>query len=145
LRHWRVARRHARLAERAEGVFVEDVGSLGGTLVNGRRILQYGPLLPEDEIVVGAAMLRVRPAAAPVPAPPSSGGPPAPAPAARAMVAAVRADDAQAHEAAMVEWRRRLHVRLLEALDLRRRDVSAMSDAALRLEADRLLEALVLD
>jgi len=145
LRHWRVARRHARLAERAEGVFVEDLGSLGGTLVNGRRILQYGPLLPEDEIVVGAAMLRVRPVAAPVPAPPCSGGPSAPAPAARAMVPAVRAVDAQAHEAAMVEWRRRLHVRLLEALDLRRRDVSAMSDAALRLEADRLLEALVLD
>ena len=60
LRHWRVARRHARLDERIEGVFVEDLGSLGGTLVNGRRILQYGPLLPEDEIVVGAVMLRVR-------------------------------------------------------------------------------------
>ncbi|MEK7945688.1 ATPase, T2SS/T4P/T4SS family [Pigmentiphaga sp. YJ18] len=142
LRHWRVARRHARLDERAEGVFVEDLGSLGGTLVNGRRILQYGPLLPEDEIVVGAVMLRVR-AVDPLGHDAlREGGPPAPV---SAGMPAVRPTEVHAREAAMVEWRRRLHARLLEALDLRRRDVSAMSDAALRQEADRLLEALVLE
>ncbi|WP_338619138.1 ATPase, T2SS/T4P/T4SS family [Pigmentiphaga sp. CHJ604] len=143
LRHWRVARRHARLEERTEGVFVEDLGSLGGTLVNGRRILQYGPLLPEDEIVVGAVMLRVRAVAALAGEASSPGGAPPSADGAAAPVARSAAGHTQ--EAAMVEWRRRLHARLLEALDLRRRDVSAMSDAALRQEADRLLEALVLD
>lgn len=145
LRHWRVARRHARLAERADGVFLEDLGSLGGTLVNGRRILQYGPLLPEDEIGIGTAMLRVRPVAGFVPELPRSDGPAAPAQADRPAIPAVPDGGVHAHEAAMVEWRRRLHVRLLEALDLRRRDVSAMSDAALRREADRLLEGLVLE
>ena len=73
LRHWRVARQHARLAQRPAGVFVEDHGSLSGTHVNGRRIVQYGPLLPEDEIVVGVAMLRVRPAQGPDPAAASGG------------------------------------------------------------------------
>lgn len=145
LRHWRVARRHARLDQRTEGVFVEDLGSLGGTLVNGRRILQYGPLLPEDEIAVGAVMLRVRPAAAPGTEASRPGGPSAPASVGMMAVPDARSLAARTHEAAMVEWRRRLHARLLEALDLRRRDVSAMSDAALRQEADRLLEALVLD
>ncbi|ODU62944.1 MAG: hypothetical protein ABT05_06675 [Lautropia sp. SCN 66-9] len=142
LRHWRVARRHARLDERIEGVFVEDLGSLGGTLVNGRRILQYGPLLPEDEIVVGAVMLRVRSVGISGEDVSREGGPPAPV---SAGMPAARSMAVPTHEAAMVEWRRRLHARLLEALDLRRRDVSAMSDALLRQEADRLLEALVLD
>ena len=41
------------------------------------------------------------------------------------------------------EWRRRLHSGLLEALDLRRRDVAGMSDAMLRTEADNVLSALI--
>ncbi|MDX3907670.1 MAG: ATPase, T2SS/T4P/T4SS family [Pigmentiphaga sp.] len=144
LRHWRVARRHARLTERADGVFVEDMGSLGGTMVNGRRILQYGPLLPEDEIFIGTAMLRVRPVQGKPPQAASSAGGTPPAEAMGAALPAT-ADGAGhlVHDQAMIEWRRRLHARLLDALDLRRRDVSAMSDAALRIEADRLLESLV--
>ncbi|OVZ54287.1 hypothetical protein CDO44_26420 [Pigmentiphaga sp. NML080357] len=144
LRHWRVARQHARLAQRTEGVFVEDLGSLSGTHVNGRRIVQYGPLLPEDEIVVGVAMLRVRPAQGPDPAA-ASGGVAAASADFPGAAEPVRPDasDGHAHEAVIVEWRRRLHVRLLDALDLRRRDVSAMSDAALRMEADRLLQGLI--
>jgi pilus assembly protein CpaF len=42
-----------------------------------------------------------------------------------------------------IEWRRRMYARLLEAIDLRRRDVMNMSDAALRAEADALLVELV--
>lgn len=42
-----------------------------------------------------------------------------------------------------IEWRRRMYARLLEAIDLRRRDVVNMSDAALRTEADALLIELV--
>lgn len=42
-----------------------------------------------------------------------------------------------------IEWRRRMYARLLEAIDLRRRDVMNMSDAALRVEADALLVELV--
>ncbi|QEI07577.1 FHA domain-containing protein [Pigmentiphaga aceris] len=42
-----------------------------------------------------------------------------------------------------LRWRRRLHSRLLDGLDLRRRDVSSMSDAVLREEAGRLLSQLI--
>jgi pilus assembly protein CpaF len=53
-------------------------------------------------------------------------------------------DDADAMTAADdVRWRRRLHARLLDGLDLRRRDVSSMSDAVLREEAGRLLAQLI--
>ncbi|VCU71580.1 Putative conjugal transfer protein/MT3759 [Pigmentiphaga humi] len=143
LKHWRVARRHASLALRPEGVFVEDLGSLAGTQVNGRRIVQYGPLLPEDEIFIGMSMLRVRVARDAPPCPDDGGQGGAGGAASMPAPGAAPAHAMPAADAAQAEWRRRLHVRLLDALDLRRRDVEAMSDAALRAEADRLLEGLI--
>lgn len=60
LRNWRVARRHARLYIQGDGVAIEDLGSLAGTLVNGRRIGQQGALTLEDDIVIGGYLLQVR-------------------------------------------------------------------------------------
>src|SRR5690606_22805198 len=59
LKGWRVARRHARFERRAAAVFLEDFGSLAGTLVNGQRVAKYGPLTIGDEIVIGPCLLRV--------------------------------------------------------------------------------------
>ncbi len=160
IRGWRVARQHARLTVSSSGVDIEDLGTLAGTQVNARRITRHGPLLPDDEIFIGGAMLYVRqasgdeppPAAAaqaqpvevpvvvealapvdePVPRPPAA-KPPPPRPDA--------ADVATMSEE--VRWRIRLHGQLLDALDLRRRDVSSMSDAALREEADGVLAQLI--
>ncbi|MEF7615648.1 ATPase, T2SS/T4P/T4SS family [Aquincola sp. MAHUQ-54] len=41
------------------------------------------------------------------------------------------------------EWRRRLHGRLLETMDLRRHDISAMTDEQLRGETDALIGSLI--
>ncbi|MCS0581078.1 ATPase, T2SS/T4P/T4SS family [Massilia pinisoli] len=41
------------------------------------------------------------------------------------------------------EWRKRIHNKLLDAIDLRRRDVSAMSDAQLRSETGALIDAIM--
>ncbi|WP_158215421.1 ATPase, T2SS/T4P/T4SS family [Candidimonas nitroreducens] len=60
LKSWRVARRHARLERREAGVFLEDHGSLWGTIVNGRRVSRYGPLHAGDEIVVGPCLICLR-------------------------------------------------------------------------------------
>ncbi|NYT77951.1 Flp pilus assembly complex ATPase component TadA [Alcaligenaceae bacterium] len=49
----------------------------------------------------------------------------------------------EAMAAAMALHRRRLHGQLLEALDLRRRDVSSLSDAALRAEASTVLHQII--
>jgi pilus assembly protein CpaF len=259
---WRVARTHARLSRTQSGVDIEDLGSLAGTQVNARRITRYGPLLPDDEIFIGGAMLQVRIAAEPGggeadvipapsdvfertkheaespdlrtvsvdgkvvgesvtlgassrtavlrpeladldsvkpsaarsnipvtvtaespsgaheahtasvgrsamnPVPQSSVAVPTPNPAAAAadlvaatslasrllerssirieQVASVLASASDTVAAADdVRWRRRLHSRLLDGLDLRRRDVSSMSDAVLREEAGRLLAQLI--
>ncbi|MGB3425521.1 FHA domain-containing protein, partial [Castellaniella sp.] len=62
LRAWRVGRRHARLQWRRDEVWIEDLGSLCGTTVNGERIAAYGPLLAHDEVVIGPCLMRVLPA-----------------------------------------------------------------------------------
>lgn len=59
---WRVAKAHARLLTTPSGVLLEDMGSYAGTWVNGSRInVQYGPLKPNDEIVIGPFKLKVAP------------------------------------------------------------------------------------
>ncbi|MCK9511639.1 MAG: Flp pilus assembly complex ATPase component TadA [Pigmentiphaga sp.] len=160
LRQWRVARRHACLSVVDGRVAIEDAGSLLGTEVNGRRISECSALLAEDDILIGGARLRVAlapPSASPAPAKPSvaDAGAPATAPPAAPMATPKpKADDPAAREAApqpmgsaieaeALRWRQRLQARLVEAMDLRRRDIAGMSDAALRAEADRLLESLV--
>src|SRR5690606_26826383 len=57
---WRVARRHARIGWTADGAFIDDFGSLGGTVVNGKRITRYGPLQMGDEIIIGPCLISVR-------------------------------------------------------------------------------------
>lgn len=150
LKAWRVAKRHARIERREAGLFLEDFGSLTGTLVNGQRVTQYGPLSPGDEIVIGPCLMHLRE--------PQGCG------AAQAARAAGLAADSESLadspetlllsegpamdpavigvvlgpaglDGTLVYHRRRLHASLLEALDLRRRDVASMSDAALRSEA----------
>src|SRR3546814_17783961 len=59
VRAWRVGRRHARFYWSDAGVMVEDFGSLCGTLVNGRRITQYGPLHTGAELVIGPCLIRI--------------------------------------------------------------------------------------
>ncbi|MBP6707097.1 MAG: FHA domain-containing protein, partial [Achromobacter sp.] len=141
--HWRVARRHAWLRAVETGVLLEDLDSLSGTLLNGVRVERLAAVLPEDDILIGPCRLRVSRGAVPdarlpvaTPAGPHAGAAPLP------------------HEtdilpetafASRLAHRRRLHAALLEALDLRRRDLVGASDSALRAEAGRLLTQIVAD
>ncbi|WP_454690826.1 ATPase, T2SS/T4P/T4SS family [Achromobacter aloeverae] len=211
IRHWRVGREHARLSVVAMGIVIDDLGALAGTLVNGRRVAQHGPLGPGDEILVGPCLIRARlighPDSEGEASPPGTGGAigmsavagqpgdaggeregdgegneegngegnvkdnvkgrdqgrdqdkrggksdkpdePSAAPSCRELPAHGLASGASTSSAAcqaafeMLPHRRRLHAALLDALDLRRRDVARMSDAMLRSEAQRLLEDLV--
>jgi pilus assembly protein CpaF len=47
------------------------------------------------------------------------------------------------HKQREFEWRKKIHTKLLETMDLRRHDVSAMSDQKLREDTDRLIVQIV--
>jgi RND superfamily putative drug exporter len=54
-----LSRRHARIFERDGDLFVEDLGSMNGTYVNGRRVGGVTPLRPGDGLLLGSTTLRV--------------------------------------------------------------------------------------
>jgi hypothetical protein len=55
-----VSRRHARVEATKTGYSIHDLGSMNGTLVNGRRIAAPQPLADGDLIVLGQSRLRFR-------------------------------------------------------------------------------------
>jgi hypothetical protein len=50
--------RHARFDPRADGVWIEDIGSTNGTFVNGIRLERARKLVPGDVVRVGETDLR---------------------------------------------------------------------------------------
>jgi pilus assembly protein CpaF len=152
-------------------VWVEDLGALTGTSVNGHRVASYGPLQPHDELVIGPCLVRVlaadvlleRKAAEQVdstvgelhaPGPVSGLVPWAvhePGPPVAGVLpvgSGVPADDGiqMGTRPPPPVWnahRKRLHDGLIAALQLRRQDIGHMSDAALRAEASAVLRQLI--
>ena len=59
VKHWRVGKHHCLLRQGVNGVYIEDLGSLSGTRVNGRRITRYGPIQPSDACIVGPCKLLI--------------------------------------------------------------------------------------
>jgi FHA domain len=66
-----VSAHHARLFEREGRVWVEDLGSTNGTLLNGRRVRRPAAMRAGDRLRIGDVVLglRLEPASAPVTAP----------------------------------------------------------------------------
>ncbi|MFD4839898.1 ATPase, T2SS/T4P/T4SS family [Achromobacter sp. NPDC058515] len=144
--NWRVGRQHARLLREEAAIVLEDLGTLAGTMVNGVRVVRHAPVLPDDEILIGPCRLRVSSAGPEAAFPDEVGAAALPAPRADERPAAVGPPSSVPHPVApqhRLHERRRLHAALLDALDLRRRDVAGMSDGMLRAEAERLLTHIV--
>jgi pilus assembly protein CpaF len=131
---WRIGREHARIFRTRSGLFIQDLGQFAGTLVNGVRVEQHGPISCSDEIVIGPYRIKLEDrldasAAVSAQAHPAA---PAPQPAAALPVAA-----------ALQFWRRRVHEQLLDTIDLRRRDLMRMEDAQLRTETEALIREII--
>jgi pilus assembly protein CpaF len=156
---WRVSKEHARLYRTPSGLVVEDLGGMNGLQVNGARTAMHGPLRPEDRIEIGPFVLHVRDlkaTAVVAPLRPDLSRAPADTASAQApsapdnvvplaAAANVSAETVQRLRLAELEytWRRRVHERLLELLDLRRKDVSLLSDDQLRAEVDGLVRDVI--
>jgi pilus assembly protein CpaF len=158
---WRVSRRHAEIFVSNERVFVRDLDSTFGTLVNERKVEQAHPLGEGDQIRIGTHQLRVswhRPAepGASVAAMdevmiPSTASVIVPT-ATRQAVAPPAAepepsDEGLAQAAAPVDenfrFRRLLHDKLIEAFDVRRTDTHRMADEDLRELTEKLIRDLI--
>jgi len=147
---WRVGKRHARIAHGPDGPFIEDLGALSGTAVNGRRISYYGPLVPGDEILIGPCLMRLRryqtgqahssiEDTLPAQDVDSDSGTTNTGRATPSNAPAL--DDLDRR----LPHRKRLQRELLKALDLRRRDVVMLSDSALRKEACQVMTEIIRD
>jgi pilus assembly protein CpaF len=153
---WRVGKEHARIVASAKGWMLEDLGQFGGTWVNGSRVVTHGPLTFADQIQIGGYLLRVREAGAreearEIAQPPRKISTTGNEPATLRVVTADRAAQANErvidkHEAAIRArhpWRKRVHDQLLDTIDLRRRDLTRMSDAELRAETEKLVRDIL--
>lgn len=168
VRGWSVAKKHATIRQRPDGFYVEDHGAIGGTEVNGKNIDGlHGPLKPGDVILIGGYSIAIDqqsgsagaaaapPVAAPeVHAPPAQASPrpaPAAAPAAPppAPVKATAEEAAASHAVVskaiqeINEARNKVHQKLIQAMDLRRLDVSRMAEQELRDTTKAMIDEII--
>ena len=122
LASWRVGRVHAELHLAGPVLRLVDAGTLGGTSVNGERIVEFGPLSAADVVEIGGFRLRVQldPGHATEPG---------------------AVEGSRAREG--IGWRRLVHRQLLQTIDLRRRDLRTADPQALRAEVRALVEQLL--
>jgi pilus assembly protein CpaF len=141
IKHWRVGRQHMRVARSAGAIVLEDLGTLSGTCVNGKRVARHAPVRPDDEIVIGPCLIRMRCAA-------NSTSPAVAIALAAPVASAIASSESIASsvplDANRMLQRRALHDALIKSLDIRRHDVANMGDDLLRAEAERLLAGIVL-
>ena len=145
-----VAKVHARIRHGADGCKIEDMGSMSGTWINQERIVSYGPLSQIDEVAIGDCRLWVNEKSHPhkdIQAQPAVAAKPANG-VARADVDIATGDSVHAAtinpaNPEQLQWRQFAHDRLIEQMDLRRKDVHNMTDAQLRRETDALLSEIL--
>jgi len=150
LQGWNIAREHATLSARRNGVFIEVLSARAPIAVNGNRVQsEHGPLHRDDLVTIGAYRLRVL--ADPVETEvqvstqasnaPDAGHESAPPPAATPAPAKVPSTVVAPPD--MLEWRTRVHQSLVRQMDLRRVDVRGMSDEELREKTATLIEEII--
>ncbi len=148
LKSRRISRKHAVMFRQGDQVQVEDLGSMTGTWVNRERVISSDALGIDDEITIGDTRFWLHKEVAVV-----TNTAPKPTPAANSEVAANEANGAQDNATAasalasatnseMQYWGKILHERLITEMDLRRKDVSSMSDEQLRSETEKLLDPI---
>ena len=146
---WKVGREHARIYRTKSGLYIQDLGQFFGTSVNGIRIQQHGPIASDDRITVGPFTLVIEDHLQPQatvgstsPCPRSGTTPQAPQ--AASLPAASASHNVRSTALTPDQyWRRHIHEALLDAIDLRRRDLVRMSDDELRTETETLLIEII--
>ena len=172
LKSWRVAKHHAKIFSKDDVTYLHDLGSLGGSILNSQRIYHVHPLQINDQIVIGPCLIELKDIQSvrslteikelnsveqslddkevnliSVEAEPK-----------RAVTnnfkfeenlvsprsnLNVRGFSAEVEPTLLIAQRNQLHKLLLDALDLKRNNITVMDDSLLREEASKLLNQIV--
>jgi pilus assembly protein CpaF len=137
---WRIGREHARIFRTKSGLFIQDLGQFSGTWVNGIRIEHHGPIVHSDEIVLGNHTIQVEDRLKAVVDEVAPGQESDPMP---AWIPGIQTTPDSNTTTPHHFWRRRIHEQLLDAIDLRRRDLMRMEDSELRKETEVLIREII--
>jgi pilus assembly protein CpaF len=151
-----VAKRHAVIQLEKTGCHIEDMGSMSGTWVNKDRVVSYGPIHNMDEIVIGEFRLWVHEHVSKTPEaevavtkPVTSSAPAvhtraAPAPRETVVETPAPVSDVNLEKMKeMLHWRQFIHEKIIDYMDLRRKDVHNMNDIQLRKETEALVKEIL--
>lgn len=137
LKGWFIAAKHALLRSTPNGVLIQDLErGTNGTYVNGKRIDYYGPVkFGEDLIEIAGYSIKII-ADQPIEMPVDSIEP------ANTMVSL---ESQKSTNELYIVWLKKIHQLLVEKMDLRRKDVSKMSDEEFRAETTEVLDKILTD
>ena len=129
--YWRVGKAHAKITRTGDFLQIQDLGSFIGTRVNGINKSYHYPLLPTDEVIIGPCRLRFK-SSSQTPDQSTIGIEPE-----------ASADCAQLSPPLIDPVLRcALHAELIELFDLRKVDLSGLSNSLLKERALTLLNEL---
>lgn len=134
--HWRVGREHVHLTRLGEFLQLEDMGTLGGTRVNGTRVAQHFPLLPTDDVVFGPCRMRVQPGSFMADLEHEGYGRPDTQ---STMGAQGRTDSVGIDQS----LRATLHAALVRQMDVRKHDLANLPDEMLRQRCESIVQELM--
>jgi pilus assembly protein CpaF len=168
---WSVAKKHAVFIVDEGDVFVEDMGGFFGTYIDNERIVRFGPLEPNHEVIIGAYKFSLAGGATETALLENTLEPPQPhhqpssvsVQALDAPVAVIQKSEPQEQEAAkeqeapqakrsersaaeddlVFRWRTELHATLLDEMESRRIDVNRMKDNELRANVRTLINDII--
>ncbi|MEW8372567.1 MAG: ATPase, T2SS/T4P/T4SS family [Candidatus Thiodiazotropha sp.] len=148
IKHRHIAKRHATLYAKDNQVHIEDHGSITGTWVNRERVINYGPLNNHDEITIGDVSLRVEQdnnRDLVFPQISDNDGIQQNHTQENALgLGDINQQGETAEEQKIIlYWTRIIHEQLISEMDLRRKDVHSMSDDQLRVEAENLIDQII--
>jgi len=133
INHWRVSGTHVRVSVLGDFLQLEDLRTFHGTRVNGIRVAQHFPLLPSDEVLIGPARIKFQRRVSPAVSSEHN--------------AAERDLDDGALTGNTIEIdpmiRAALHAELFRLLDVRKIDLTVLSDDVLKLRSDEVLREML--
>ncbi len=161
LKGWRIAGSHVHFTEKNDGVFVSDISAGIGTIVNGEGVVNFGPLLTGDEISIGNYRLSIVQDKVKTPvvrqplkaeeyiSSPEQAARQLPREADRQehIKVGVRQQVAEEENPVVVPdrfvWHKRIHEKLMNAMDIRRTDVESMNQTHLTETVEVLINGII--